>query len=64
MPAGTPMGIIKYMEQAVKKAMEDQDHIKRMKDAGLTLKFLGIDEYSQFLEDQNNRAQELIKLYR
>ncbi len=64
MPAGTPMGIIKYMEQAVKKAMEDQDHIKRMKDAGLTLKFLGIDEYSQFLEDQNNRAKELIKLYR
>jgi tripartite-type tricarboxylate transporter receptor subunit TctC len=64
MPAGTPMGIIKYMEQAIKKAMEDPDHNKRMKDAGLTLKFMGIEEYGQFLEAQNNRAKELIKLYR
>ena len=64
MPAGTPMGIIKYMEQSIRKAMEDPEHIKRMKDAGLTLKFMGIDEYNQFLETQNNRAKELIKLYR
>jgi len=64
MPAGTPMGIVKYMEQAIKKAMDDPDHIKRMKDAGLTLKFMGVEEYSQFLEVQNNRAKDLIKLYR
>jgi len=64
MPAGTPMGIVKYMEQAIKKAMDDPDHVKRMKDAGLTLKFMGTQEYSQFLEVQNNRAKDLIKLYR
>ena len=64
MPAGTPMGIIKYMEQAIKRAMDDPDHIKRMKDAGLSLKFMGAQEYSQFLEVQNNRAKDLIKLYR
>jgi len=64
MPAGTPMGIIKYMEQAVKKAMDDPDHIKRMKDAGLTLKFMGVEEYSRFLDVENNRARDLIKLYR
>ena len=64
MPAGTPMGIVKYMEQAIKKAMDDPDHIKRMKDAGLTLKFMGVEEYSRFLDVENNRAKDLIKLYR
>jgi len=64
MPAGTPMGIIKYIEQSLKKGMEDPEHIKRMKDAGLTLKFMGVEEYSRFIEGENNRAQELIKLYR
>jgi tripartite-type tricarboxylate transporter receptor subunit TctC len=64
MPAGTPMGIIKYLEQAIKKAMDDPEHLKRMKDAGLTLKFMPVDEYIQFLEEQNNRAKDLIKLYR
>jgi tripartite-type tricarboxylate transporter receptor subunit TctC len=64
MPAGTPMGIVKYMEQSIKKAMDDPDHIKRMKDAGLSLKFMDAQEYSQFLEVQNNRARDLIKLYR
>jgi tripartite-type tricarboxylate transporter receptor subunit TctC len=63
-PAGTPMAIVKYMEESIKKAMEDPDHVKRMKDAGLTLKFMGAEEYAQFLEAQNTRARDLIKLYR
>ncbi len=63
-PAGTPKGIVEFMEQSIKKAMDDPDHIKRMKDAGLTLRFMGIGEYTQFIEAQNNRAKDLIKLYR
>ncbi len=63
-PAATPMAIVKYLEQSIKKAMDDPEHIKRMKDAGLTLKFMGAEEYAQFLEVQNSRAKDLIKLYR
>ena len=63
-PAGTPKGIVEFMEQSIKKAMDDPDHIKRMKDAGLTLRFMGSGEYTQFIEAQNNRAKDLIKLYR
>ena len=63
-PAGTPMEIVKYMEQSIKKAMEDPDHVKRMQEAGLTLKFMGIEEYGKFLEAQNERAKQLISLYR
>jgi tripartite-type tricarboxylate transporter receptor subunit TctC len=63
-PAGTPMDIVRYMEQSIKKAMDDPEHIERMKKAGLTLKFMGIDEFSKFLESQNERAKQLIQLYR
>jgi tripartite-type tricarboxylate transporter receptor subunit TctC len=64
MPAGTNMGIVNYMEQSIKKAMEDPEHVKRMKDAGLTLRFLGAEDYTRFLEGENARAIELIKIYR
>ena len=63
-PAGTPMEIVKYMEQSIKKAMEDPDHVKRMQEAGLTLKFMGVEEYGKFLEAQNERAKQLIAMYR
>jgi tripartite-type tricarboxylate transporter receptor subunit TctC len=63
-PAGTPMEIVKYMSEAIKKAMDDPDHVKRMKDAGLTLKYMGIEEYGKFIRAQNDRAKQLISLYR
>jgi tripartite-type tricarboxylate transporter receptor subunit TctC len=63
-PAGTPMEIVRYMEQSIKKAMDDPEHIERMKKAGLTLKFMGVEEFSKFLESQNDRAKQLIQLYR
>lgn len=63
-PAGTPMEIVRYMEQSIKKAMEDPEHIDKMKKAGLTLKFMGIEEFSKFLEGQNERAKSLIAEYR
>ncbi len=64
MPARTPMTIVKYMEESIKKAMEDPEHIERAKNAGLILKFMGIEEYTRFLEEQNTRVKELIKFYR
>jgi putative tricarboxylic transport membrane protein len=64
MPAGTPPAIVRYMEGAIKKAMADPDHVKRMEAAGLTLKFMGIEEYGKFLERENARAKTLVELYR
>jgi len=63
-PAGTPMAIVKYMEESIKKAMDDPEHVKRMKEAGLTLRFMAVEEYAKFIESQNERAKELIGLYR
>ena len=33
-------------------------------DAGLSLKFMGIEEFGKFLDSQNERAKQLIELYR
>jgi tripartite-type tricarboxylate transporter receptor subunit TctC len=63
-PAGTPMPIVRYMEDCLKKAMDDPDHVKRMKEAGLALKFMGVEDFAKFLEGQNERAKELIGMYR
>lgn len=63
-PKGTPMQIVRYLEQSIRTAMQDPDHVKRMQDAGLTLKFMAIDEYSKFIQAQNDRARQLIHLYR
>jgi len=64
MPAKTSTQIVKYMEQSIKKAMEDPEHIERSKSAGLLLRYMGVEEYTQFLEEQNSLVKELIKLYR
>jgi len=63
-PNGTPAEVVKYMEESIKKAMEDPDHVKRMREAGLTLRFMGIEEYTKFIESQNERAKPLIGMYR
>lgn len=63
-PAGTPMEIVRWMSEAIQKAMDDPDHVKRMKDAGLSLKFMNIADYGKFIESQNERAKQLIGLYR
>jgi len=52
------------MEECIKKAMDDPDHVKRMKESGLALKFMGVDDFAKFLESQNERAKDLIGLYR
>jgi tripartite-type tricarboxylate transporter receptor subunit TctC len=62
--AGTPMDIVRYMAQSIKKAMEDPEHVARMKKQGAPLKFMGVEEFSKFYESSNERAKPLIKTYR
>jgi tripartite-type tricarboxylate transporter receptor subunit TctC len=63
-PAGTPMEIVRYMEQSIKKAMADPEHVARMEQAGLTLKFMGVEEFGKCLDSQNERAKQLVGMYR
>jgi len=63
-PAGTPKELVRYLEENMKKAMEDPEHIKRAKDIGLELNFMSGEEYGKFLEEQDEWVRPLIALYR
>ena len=63
-PKGTPPDIVRYLEQALRKAMDDPDHVRRMKDVGLSVKFMGSEEITGFIGREEARAKSLIDLYR
>jgi len=62
--AETPKEIVRYLEEKMKKAMEDPEHIKRAKDIGLELKRMSGEEYGRFLQEQDERVPPPIALYR
>ena len=64
LPKGTPSSIVRYLEQAIKTAMQDPDHVRRMREAGLMLKYMGADECAQVIERETTRAKSLVELYR
>ena len=51
------MEIVKYMEQSIKKAMDDPGPRQADEGGGPDPKFMGVEEYSKFLEAQNERAK-------
>jgi tripartite-type tricarboxylate transporter receptor subunit TctC len=63
-PAGTPMEIVRYLEESMKKGMEDPEHVKRAKDIGLDLVYMSTAEYGKFLTEQDDWVRPLIPLYR
>jgi tripartite-type tricarboxylate transporter receptor subunit TctC len=55
-PRGTPQPVIKRLEQAFKKAMEDPDHVKKMEDAGLSLRVMVGEEYAKYYRELHTKA--------
>jgi putative tricarboxylic transport membrane protein len=55
-PKGTPPAVIKRLEQAFKKAMEDPDHVKKMEDAGLSLRVMVGEEYAKYYRELHAKA--------
>jgi tripartite-type tricarboxylate transporter receptor subunit TctC len=55
-PKGTPQPVIKRLEQAFKKAMEDPDHVKKMEDAGLSLRVMVGEEYAKYYRELHTKA--------
>lgn len=63
-PKGTPTDIVRYLEQALRKAMDDPDHVRRMKEVGLSVKFMDSEEIAGFIGREEARAKSLIEMYR
>jgi tripartite-type tricarboxylate transporter receptor subunit TctC len=55
-PKGTPPAAVKRLEQSLKKAMDDPEHVKKMDEAGLTLRVMIGDEYASYYRDLHKKA--------
>jgi tripartite-type tricarboxylate transporter receptor subunit TctC len=55
-PKGTPSAVVKRLEQALKKAMDDPEHVKKMEEAGLGLRVMVGEEYAKYYRDLHAKA--------
>ena len=55
-PKGTPPAVIKRLEQALKKAMDDPEHVKKMEEAGLGLRVMVGEEYAKYYRELHAKA--------
>ena len=55
-PKGTPPAVIKRLEQALRKAMDDPEHVKKMDDAGLGLRVMVGEEYAKYYRELHAKA--------
>jgi tripartite-type tricarboxylate transporter receptor subunit TctC len=55
-PRGTPPAVIKRIEEAFKKAMDDPDHVKKMEEQGLQLKIMVGEEYAKYYRELHVKA--------
>jgi len=55
-PKGTPPAVIKTIEEAFKKAMDDPEHVKKMDEQGLQLKVMVGEEYAKYYRELHEKA--------
>ena len=60
-PKGIPAPIVKKLQDVLKAAMNEPDHMDKMDKAGLAVKIMIGDEYEKYFNDLHERAKELMK---
>jgi tripartite-type tricarboxylate transporter receptor subunit TctC len=58
-PAGTPKEIVDKFASAVEQAIKDPEFIKRAEKLNLLIKFMGPDEYAQYLRDYRENLKQV-----
>lgn len=61
-PVGTPKDVVDTLSNAIKKAMEAEDHKKRLDEAGMTARFMETVAVSTLWEDMEKEIAPLIPL--
>lgn len=61
LPAGTPQEIVDVLSGAVKKAMDSDEHKKKMADMFLTQKYLDANQYTAAWDDIENSVKPLLE---
>jgi tripartite-type tricarboxylate transporter receptor subunit TctC len=54
---GTPPAVIKTLETALRKAMEDPDHVQKLEAAGLAIKIMVGEEYAKYYRETHEKAK-------
>lgn len=55
-PKGTPPAVVAYLTAALKKAMENPEHIRKMEDVGLEVRIMTGAEYQKYFTDLHAKA--------
>ncbi len=60
-PKGIPPAVVSYLEAALKKAMENPEHIQKLTDAGLEVRLIAGAAYKDYFLAQHATAQKYIE---
>lgn len=55
-PKGTPAPVVKKLQQVLKQAMDDPEHVKKMEESGLTLRIMIGEEYAKYYRELHAKA--------
>ena len=55
-PKGLPEPVVKKLQDVLGRAMANPDHVKKMEDAGLTIKVMVGEEYAKYYRDAHAKA--------
>lgn len=61
-PAGTPREIVNILSNAIKNVTATEDHKKKMRDMGLTLRYMDPAGYQKYWDDFEAKLRELMPL--
>jgi len=56
-PRGVPPAVLKTLEAALRKAMEDPEHIQKLESAGLAIKIMVGEEYAKYYRETHEQAK-------
>ena len=56
-PKGIPQPVLKKLEEVLRKAMEDPEHVQKMESAGLAIKIMVGEEYARYYRETHEQAK-------
>lgn len=61
LPAGTPKEIVDVWSDAMKKAMANEETKKKMAESGMTIRYMGPDEFAKFWDEQDKLLKPVVE---
>jgi tripartite-type tricarboxylate transporter receptor subunit TctC len=56
-PKGLPQPVLKKLEEVLRKAMEDPEHVQKLESAGLAIKIMVGEEYARYYRETHEQAK-------